>query len=59
MEYKRDWWLSRTVWVNLLAFSAFMVQAMTGQEWLTPEAQGAVIAILNIFLRFSTNSGIR
>ena len=59
MTYKKDWWLSRTVWVNALAFAAFMTQAMTGQEWLTPEAQGAVIAILNIVIRFDTSTAIR
>mgnify|MGYP001567627632 CR=1 FL=1 len=42
----------------MIAFSAFMVQALTGHDWLTPEAQGAVIAILNIVLRFDTNSPI-
>lgn len=59
MTYKKDWWTSRTVWVNLLAFAAFMTQAITGQDWLTPEAQGAIIAILNIAIRFDTNSAIR
>ena len=59
MEYKKDWWTSRTVWVNLLAFSAFMVQALTGHEFLTVEAQAVIIAVLNIVLRFDTDSAIR
>ena len=59
MTYKKDWWKSRTVWVNLLAFSGFMVQALTGHEFLTVEAQAVIIAVLNIVLRFDTNSGIR
>ena len=59
MTYKKDWWLSRTVWINLLAFAAFMTQAVTGQEWLTPELQGVILTILNIGIRFDTNSGIR
>lgn len=59
MEYKKNWWKSRTVWVNLIAFSAFMAQAVSGHEVLTVEAQGVVIAILNVILRFDTNSGIK
>lgn len=59
MTYQKDWWQSRTVWVNLLAFSAFMVQAVTGHEFLTVEAQAVVIAVLNIVLRFDTSSPIR
>ena len=58
MNYKKDWWKSRTVWVNLLAFAAFMTQTLTGQEFLTVEAQAVVIAVLNIILRFDTNSAI-
>ena len=59
MNYIKDWWHSRTVWVNLLAFAAFMTQTMTGQEVLTVEAQAIVIAVLNIILRFDTDSAIR
>ena len=58
MKYIKDWWKSRTVWANLLAFSAFMVQAVTGHEFLTVEAQAVVLAVLNIILRFDTNSPI-
>ena len=59
MTYKKDWYKSRTVWVNLVAFAAFMTQAITGEQWLTPEAQGVVLTILNLILRFDTNSAIR
>lgn len=59
MKYKKDWWKSRTVWVNLLAFSAFMVQAVTGHEFLTVEAQATVVAILNLILRFDTDSAVQ
>mgnify|MGYP007031193629 CR=1 FL=1 len=59
MTYVKDWWKSRTVWVNLLAFAGFMVQAVTGQELLTVEAQAVVIAVLNIILRFQTTDPIR
>ena len=58
MTYKKDWWKSRMVWVNLVAFAAFMTQALTGHEFLTVEAQAVVIAVLNIILRFQTDSPI-
>jgi hypothetical protein len=59
MTYKKDWWLSRTVWVNLLAFAAFMTQAVTGQDLLNIETQAVIIAVLNIILRFQTSDPIR
>lgn len=59
MTYKKDWWKSRVVWVNALAFAAFMTQALTGEQWLTPEAQGVILTILNVVLRFDTDSLIR
>ena len=59
MEYKKDWWQSRTVWVNLLAFAAFMTQTLTGHEFLTVEAQAVIVAVLNIILRFDTSEPIR
>jgi len=55
----KPWYKSRTVFVNILAFSAFMVQAVTGHEFLTVEAQGVILTVLNLFLRWDTNSGIR
>ena len=59
MKYIKDWYRSRTVWVNLLAFAAFMTQAISGHEVLTVEAQAVIIAVLNIILRFQTDSAIR
>ena len=51
----KQWYKSRTLWVNLLAFSAFMTQHVTGQVWLDSELQGAILTILNVILRFDTH----
>ena len=54
----KEWYRSRTVWVNLLAFAAFMTQAITGEEILNTEFQAVIIAVLNIVLRFQTDTAI-
>ena len=49
---------SRTIWVNTLALVALVLQAQFGFV-LTSEAQGAVLILLNIILRFDTDTAIR
>ena len=54
----KQWWASRTLWVNLLAVVAIILQTATGKELFSIEAQTAVLAILNIILRARTNQGL-
>jgi len=46
---------SRTFWVNILAVVAMLVQTQTGFI-VDPEAQGAILAVINVILRFVTKS---
>ena len=55
---KKQWYKSRTLWVNMLAFVAFMTQYTTGQTWLNSEMQGAILTILNVILRFDTHTSL-
>lgn len=49
METKK-WYLSKTLWLNVLAGVATLVQTQTGLV-ADPELQGALLVIANIVLR--------
>lgn len=53
----KPWYTSKILWVNLISILAFIIQANTG-EVLDLEAQGAMLAVINIVLRIFTNKGI-
>ena len=59
---KKPFWASKTMWVNLVALVATVSTAFGLDLGLTPENQvavvGAVIAVLNIALRFVTKAPI-
>ena len=55
---KKHWWKSKTVVVNLLLAVGILVQAVTGEAWLTPEVQASAIVVLNLILRVFTKSGL-
>ena len=56
METKA-WYQSKTLWLNILAAGAGIVQTYTGFV-VSPEVQGAILIILNVILRFVTKSEI-
>ena len=53
MESKK-WWTSKTEIFNALALLAGIAQLVTGEVWLTPEAQVGIVALVNIILRIFT-----
>lgn len=55
---KKGWWQSKTVWVNIVAGIALIAQAVTGNQILDADTQAAVLAIINIVLRFTTRAPI-
>jgi len=50
----KKWYLSKTLWVNVIAAVAMVVQAATGQEWLDAEAQVGILAVVNLLMRAIT-----
>lgn len=54
----KEWWRSKTVWVNVLVLVGMVVAGrfMDATQWA--EVSAAVLAILNIILRFATNEPI-
>ncbi len=54
----KQWYHSKTLWINTLAGMAIIIQAVAGQAWLNAELQAAIIVIANIILRVVTNQGL-
>ncbi len=54
----KQFWKSRILWVNAIAFVALVLQEATGEQVLSPEVQLGILALLNTVLRFRTNAGI-
>ena len=53
----KKFWQSRTMWVNLLAALAIMVQSQAGFV-IDENEQVAIIIIINIVLRAITSEGL-
>ncbi|MCK4328503.1 hypothetical protein KAX02_01545 [candidate division WOR-3 bacterium] len=49
----KDWWKSKTLWVNLIAVGTIIVRAECGLI-LTPAGEVAVLAAINLVLRMVT-----
>ncbi len=62
METKKPFYASKTLWVNLIAVVAAVTGAFGVDLGLDPESQtaivGAVMAVVNIVLRFTTKTSI-
>ena len=56
METKA-WYQSKTLWLNILAAAAGVIQSFTGFV-VSVEVQGAILIILNVILRLVTKSEI-
>lgn len=58
----KPWWTSKTIWANLLALIAIILNGLFGVE-LDAETQAAlatsILAVLNIALRVITTQPIR
>ena len=53
----KDWYKSRTLWTNLIGIANIIIRAELGLT-LTPEAELAILAGINIVLRIITKEEI-
>uniref|UniRef100_A0A7V3JAA7 Uncharacterized protein n=1 Tax=candidate division CPR3 bacterium TaxID=2268181 RepID=A0A7V3JAA7_UNCC3 len=53
----KPWYLSKTIWVNLIAFIAMIVQNLT-HFVISPEEEAAILAVINLILRMITKKPI-
>lgn len=51
-------YLSKTLWVNVLALIAMILQGVTGNVLLNMELQATILAIINMVLRFVTKKPV-
>ena len=51
------WYLSKTLWVNVIALIAIVAQGVTGFI-IAPEAQAGLLVVVNLILRAITNEGL-
>lgn len=49
----KKWYLSRTIWINIIALAAFAVQSKYGFV-VSPGEQLVVIGFVNLIMRFFT-----
>ena len=53
----KDWWKSKTLWINLIAVGSIIVRAEFGLV-LIPEAEIIILAAINMILRKITKEKI-
>ena len=54
----KKWWKSKTEIGALVAAVALIIQTVTGNVWLDPALQGAIIVIYFAIIRFFTKDSI-
>lgn len=54
----KKWYLSKTLWVNVVAVLGFVAQGLTGQQLASPEMQATALGIVNLVLRLVTKSNV-
>ena len=53
----KTWWISKTVWFNVIALIALILQSQYGYI-ITVEEQAAVLVVANLVLRGVTGEGL-
>ena len=53
----KAWWKSKTLWINVIALAALIIQSQYGFI-VSVEEQAAVIVITNLILRATTGEGL-
>jgi len=55
----KKWFLSKTVWVNVIALIGVMLQAIYNKEVIPVELQATIISVINLFLRSITKTDLK
>ena len=54
----KQWYMSRTLWVNLLMAILVVVQYAVGQQWLAVQWEGLIVILANLGMRFITEQPV-
>lgn len=57
MSETKTWWKSKTLWVNIIAGAAFLIQAYYGFV-IAPEEQAGLLVVVNLIMRAITKTGL-
>ena len=55
----KQWYFSKTLWINAIAAVAIITQGVTGNMYLDAELQVAILAVINLILRLVTGQPIK
>lgn len=53
----KEWYRSKTLWINLIMVAALIAQMQYGFV-IAPEEQIGILAVVNLILRATTNEGL-
>jgi uncharacterized membrane protein len=56
---KKTWYLSKTLWVNVISIVAIIAQGLYGKEIFSAELQVMLLSLVNIALRAITTEGLK
>lgn len=54
----KKWYLSKTLWVNVVALLALILQGIFDREIIGLDTQAQILVIINIVLRIITSEGL-
>ena len=54
----KKWYESKTIWVNVVATIAIVIQTVSGKDIIPAETQVGIIAVVNLLLRMITKENI-
>lgn len=54
----KKWYMSKTLWVNVLAIAVMVTEYLIANQLYSPEIHVIVLAVINMILRLVTNTGV-
>jgi len=54
----KKWYLSKTLWANVLAIVGMIAEYCLSHQIYSPETHAVALAVINLVLRWVTNQGI-
>lgn len=57
-EVGKKWYLSKTIWINIISLAALMLQSQISFE-LTSEETAGILVVINLILRAITKEPLK
>lgn len=59
MMNKKDWWKSKTIWLNVVSVAVFAIDKLSGAGAIPADVAGVVIGVANVVLRIITTKAVK